>query len=159
ADLLRRLRDFVLRVAHRALRARREERALLPCGLQALRRLLDALLHRALRASLIGIWRSRPRLCFQRALLTGELHHLLNRLIELAAELLLPLSHLVGARIPHGRRGSIHLAGGVARLLRSIRAGLARRRGALARFARGAAHSGLRLPGVLARLFGVRRTD
>src|ERR1019366_5022769 len=112
------LRDFLFRVAHRAGRARRHQRGTLRLRPEPLRRLGHALLQRALLAAKVRIGRVLLRLVGEAVLLARELQHLLQRLVELASQFLLPLVHLLLAAFAKRLRRALHRIGGLVRSLR-----------------------------------------
>src|SRR5687768_13479712 len=157
---LRSLRHFRLRFGHRARGPRREESALPARALESLARLRHTLFHRALRRAPIVPLRAGARLLLERALLTRELHHLLDGLIELGRELLLPVVDLRLARVLHRLRGALHLGGRFARIALPALLAVARALAFLAlHCVRRATHAGLRLLRVLLRLARLRRTS
>src|SRR5213075_3199306 len=122
-ELLRRLADALLRLGHRALRPAGEEGRLLSLLLQSVARLVDALLDRALlTAHLVGLGlvrARRARLLLERRFLPRHLEHLLDRLVERSGQLLLPLRHLLLARVLKVLRRLVHLLRRALGVLRS----------------------------------------
>src|SRR5215510_4263240 len=94
--------------------------------LKLLRRVVQALLHRALfSAQFLRLRLTRARLLLELLLLTRHLQHFLNGLVERLCQLRLPLVHLLLARLLHRVRRTVHLARSVARVLLAFAAFLA----------------------------------
>src|SRR6478672_118833 len=102
----------------RGARAAGEERRGAACLLEALARLLHSLLQRALLRPQRARARSRLALFLERALPLRELHHLLDRAIDLAGELRLPGADLLLPRTGERIGGLVHLGGPAALCLR-----------------------------------------
>ncbi len=111
--LRRRFLHLATRIVHHAQRPLRQEVRLGRRLLQPLHRLLDALLQRSLLRTQITGSGAGAGLLLQLVLLASQLQHLLDGLIEFAGEFLLPLAHLLLARL-------LQVVGGVFHRLRRL---------------------------------------